>query len=250
MRIVLGMLALVLAASTSAGKKQDLPEPIAFNASAKAVIDSTGKPSKVEASEKLPDVMRDFIERQVATWRFSPAMVDGVARGGVTYVSLGGCAVPIDGGYRMAINYKGNGPGYPNGATRQAPMRYPMDAARLGEQGSWTLDYYVEPDGATTLISVTPLLARQGGKKHLEPALREWVKQMRYLPEELDGKTVRTRISMPISFSVERASSRKRIAREIQEQTNATPECAAVMDEDSSQHPVVMDPLFKRIDAG
>lgn len=177
-------------------------DPVAFRATARVEVDTAGKPVKVEASEDLPDPIRAFIEKTVTSWHFSPPSRDGTSGSGVTYVSLGACAMPEGGNYRMAVDFKGNGPG-PLGNTERLTPRYPADAQRAGREANLVVYWIVETDGRATLERIE----RKGGprlrkKDSFYQAVEAWISQLHYEPERLAGRLVKTRISGPVTFAL------------------------------------------------
>ncbi len=252
MKKLMGSAALLaaLVCSEASAQAADAAAPIPFRAMAKVWIDAAGQPGQVEATSGLPLAVRTSIERQVSAWRFQAPVVDGIPRGGMTYVSLGACAVPeSDGSLRLALVYLGNGPGYSDEAVMLPPPRYPQDMARKNQGGEWTVDYVVELDGSATFASVVESKPNQPYLKIVEPALREWVKSLRFVPEEVAGASVRTRVSMPVAFSID-SSSRKAVMKKQKRELESSPECSAVMQEDAGERPVALDSPFRRLDAG
>lgn len=236
--------------SVASAQAVEVAAPIPFRAMAKVWINETGQPSKVEATSGLPLAVRASIEEQVATWRFQSPVVDGVARGGITYVSLGACAVPEpDGSLRLALGYKGNGPGYADDAVRLQPPRFPIEMAQKRLSGEWKVDYIVEPDGSTTFVGIVESKPRQPNVKIVEPTLRAWVKSLRFMPEQIAGAPVRTRLSTPISFLTGSSSEKADMAERKRVLENSQ-ECSAVLDADAGDRPVAVDSPFRRVDAG
>ncbi len=253
MKKLMGSAALLAAVVCSEASAQaaDATAPIPFRATAKVWIDETGHPSQVEATSGLPLAVRTSIEQEVSKWRFQSPVVDGIPRGGITYVSLGACGVPeADGSLRLALNYTGNGPGYADDAVMLPPPRYPTDMARKGQGGEWSVEYMVEPDGSATFVSIVGSKPNQPSLRHIEPTLREWVKSMRHVPEQIDGAPVRTRVATPVTFSMARSSSRKVLMQEMKRELESSPECSAVMEKSAGERPVALDSPFRRLDAG
>lgn len=201
-------------------------EPVAFRASTKVEVGIDGKPIKIEAPRDLPDQIRAFIEKTVAAWRFSPPSRDGVSGPGITYVSLGACAFPEGDHYRMAVDFKGNGPGLV-GDTERYFLRYPADAQRAGQEANLVVYWVVETDGRATLERIE----RKGGprlrqKDSFYQAVQAWVSSLQYEPEQLDGHPVRTRLSGPVTFTL--SSKPYHPENEAQEEltrTKQSPEC-------------------------
>ena len=188
---VMGLL--VLASGASAAGKE--PQPVRFHASARVVLDEHGVPQQVQASEKLPPVIRTLVEQRVTQWRFEPAQVQGVAKGGVTHVFLDACIAPrADGGMQVAMNYRTHGPGLANGAVLVSPPRYPVEAARSNREGSFRVVAQIGPDGRATIASVE---TTHGSLKPFEKTLHDWVASIRYVPEQVDGQPIATQLAYP-----------------------------------------------------
>lgn len=234
-RLLLAMGLLVSYAGMAADA--DKSKLITFKAQAKVTVDAAGKPTQVEASGDLPDAVRTYIERRVATWSFAPPQRGGQIGDGVTYVHLGACAIPTKDGYSLAIDYKNNGPGMVS-----VPIPYyPPAAARAGVETTMNVTYVVEPNGRATFEK-----AKFTGPKmrDFELLAKEWVKAMRYKPEEFDGQPVRTRITTPVDFKLGNVS-KKELAKESPENQ---PECKAATEPDL--RPVAQDSPFKLISQG
>lgn len=177
-------------------------EPVAFRADARVEIDAAGKPTKIEASRELPESIRNFIERTVKTWHFTPPSRDGIGGAGVTYLALGACAVPEGNGYRMAVDYKGNGPRLAETPKFPTP-RYPSEAARAGREADLVAHWIVETDGRATLERVESNHGPTPRKNDpFYKAIAEWLAQLRYEPEEFAGHPVRTRMTVPVPFTI------------------------------------------------
>lgn len=175
---------------------------ITFKTYAKVSVDEHGRPTQVEAPKELPDPIRNYIERRIGSWSFAPPARDGKVSNGVTYVRLGACAVPAEGGYSLAIDYKSNGPGWPEGLFQRGP-RYPQNTAAVVSGAALKTTFVVEPDGSMTVEEIE-WLSREAGpvRKNFEKSVKEWLGGMRFLPEELDGKKLRTRASVVTEFTL------------------------------------------------
>lgn len=177
--------------------------PLAFRAEAKVTLDAAGKPLAIEPSADLPESIRAFIRQRVATWHFSPPEQDGVTGPAVTYVRLGACAFPESGGgYRMGLDLKGNGPLYANGPWMEPP-RYPKEALIKRFDARADVTFVIGTDGLATLEGINYEEGGRHRRNGFDAALREWVQGMRYEPEQLAGHPVRTRLRVPVTFSIE-----------------------------------------------
>lgn len=223
---ILPAVALAFAAAAAAAADEPAQKPVAFRAEAKVTLDAAGKPLAVEASQDLPAPVRNFIEQRVATWHFSPPEQDGVTGPAVTFLTLGACALPTaESGYRLAVDFKRNGPRYANGPVFRGPG-YPHEANVRGIGASMVVTYVVGTDGMATLEK----LEYTDGQKHrrdgFDEAIRAWLRDMRFEPEQLAGKPVRTRIETTVKFSVgPRGTSRDEIRRDLEAEAARSDEC-------------------------
>jgi hypothetical protein len=233
---------LLLAGSAWAEGKGD---PVLFPATARIALDAEGVPQAVQASSRLPLPVREAIEARVKRWRFEPALVDGVARPGVTHVRLQACAIPQpDGSLRVGMDYQGNGPGYANDALRLPKLPYPPAAMQSGAQADIDLNVLVGEDGLVTLQSMK---ATRGSAKAFKEVLEAWVGVMRYVPEEVDGRRIATQVRIPVSFSFEERSRRQ----ERRAAAARSPECVAAAGEpEDAMTPVVLDSPFRPVTTG
>ena len=242
-----GMLFVGLLAFASAAWAGDATDQVVrFQANARVVLDAEGVPQQVQANEKLPPAVRSAVEQRVMQWRFEPARIGGVAKPGVTHVSLDACAVPApDGTMRMAMDYRSNGPGLAGGAMMVAPPRYPVEAARNGREGSFNVFMRIGADGRASVERIEKV---SGTVKPFEKALQEWVAAMRYVPEEVDAAPISTQMSMLVDFEMG-GGSLKELAREKNERDAQSIGCrrAAEGAAQDPRHPVVLDSPFKPI---
>jgi TonB family protein len=236
---------LVVAFVAAAGDKA--AEPVRFYANARVVLDAQGVPQEVQANEKLPPAVRGVIEQRVLQWRFEPARIDGEAKAGVTYVFLDACALPLpDGGMRMALDYRSNGPALAQDALIASPPLYPAAAVRAGREGSFRVVINVGKDGAATVGRIE---TRTGSLKSFEKTLRDWVAAMRYVPEQVGGMPIATQLAMPVDFMLE-GESMRRWVREDRERAAQSHGCRAVAADPDPQRPVVLDSPFKPRETG
>lgn len=110
--------------------------------------------------------------------------------------------MPEGNGYRMAIDFKGNGPG-PTGDTARLVPRYPADAQRAGREANLMVHWIVGTDGRATLERIE----RKDGislrkQDSFYQAVQLWVSSLQYKPEQLAGHPVQTRISGPVTFEL------------------------------------------------
>jgi hypothetical protein len=226
-----------------AARADDLESPrtVAFRAEAKVTLDAAGHPLAIEPSADLPGAIRDFIKQRVATWHFSPPEQGGATGPAVTYLRLGACAIPQpDGNYRMALDFKGNGPLYANGPM-MLPPAYPKAALvrRIGADAK--VVYIVEGDGSATLDRIEYADGGNHRADGIDATLREWVRGMRYQPEQLAGHPVRTRVRVPVTFRIAgRDFTREGYREELHQQAAKSDECRLAA---GAQAPAGLQPL-------
>jgi len=237
----------LLLVALNAASAEPTPKPIHFRAHARVQLDAEGVPRQVEVDQKLPAVIRDAIAQRVAQWRFEPAQVDEQPRAGATTVFVDACAVPAENGdMRLAVDYGWNGPGYADGRYFHPAPRYPVEAAQRNKGGVFRVVLQIGADGRATVETIE---AQQGQLPLFEKALRTWVTTLRYVPEEIEGAPVITRVAIPVDFAMGGFDSRK-YERQQREARRRSPECMAAMGEDADdapQRPVVLDSPFKPI---
>ena len=212
--------------AAASGDGDAAPKTIAFRAEAKVTLDVAGHPQAIEPSEDLPAPVREFIRQRVAQWRFSPPAQGGVTGPAVTYLRLGACAIPqADGTYRMAVDFKGNGPLYANGPM-MLPPAYPKSALirEIGAQAKVT--FVVGTDGRATIEGIEYADRSNHRADGIDAALRDWVRGMRYEPEQLAGHPVRTRSTVPVVFSIAgKDFTRDKFREQLREKSAKSQEC-------------------------
>lgn len=198
---------------------------VAFNASVRVEVDATGKPIKVEAPADLPEAIRGFIEKRVASWQYQPGKIEGRPQASTTYVSVKACAVPVAEGYRLGLDFDGNGPRRA-GDQRLDPPMYPRLAQRAGTEATFVLILQADADGRTELAAIEHAdISGRAGAGEFEPLLRRWAKEVRFDLEQVAGKPVPTRVRMPVLFSMGQRQDRKALAAELQAKAMASREC-------------------------
>jgi hypothetical protein len=189
-------------------------------------LDPAGKLLAVEANQDLPAPVREFIEKRVATWHFSPPEQDGVTGPAVTYLTLGACALPVpEGGYRLAVDFKRNGPRYANGPVFRPPA-YPRSENIRGIGASMIVTYIVGTDGRARLETLEYTDGASHRRDHFDAAVEDWLRDMRFDPEQLAGKPVRTRIKTYVKFtSADSAAGHDDFLKAIEAKTAKSEEC-------------------------
>lgn len=149
----------------------------------------------------------------------------------MTFVRVGACAIPVAGGYRLGLDFKGNGPAIVDaGPWFIPPPRYPQEMLRAGGEGSFQVSYTIQVDGTTRVDSIEPL-AGTGGRhvKAFRSALTSWIKALRYRPEQVNGIPVATEMSFPVDFELRDAKSLQGYREELEHRALASREWVAAM---------------------
>ena|SRR6478672_731626 len=227
------------------------PGVVAFNASVRVEVDASGKPVKVEAPADLPESIRSFIEKRVASWQYQPAKRDGVPASAVTYVRVGACAIPAAEGYRLGLDFKGNGPAILDpGPWFMPPPRYPVEMQRRGAEGTFKVNYSIQADGSTRIASIEPMEGTIGRfVKPFRGALTEWIEGLRYQPEQVGGAPVATEMSFPVSFMLSSGTgprSNEAYRKELEARAMTSNECIAASSP-SGPLPIALDSPVKII---
>lgn len=218
---------------------------VAFNASVRVEVDAAGKPVKVEAPADLPEAIRGFIEKRVASWQYEPAKIEGVPQQATTYVAVKACAVPVAEGYRLGVDFYGNGVRTAADRRMEPPM-YPPLAQRSGTEAEFVLVLGVETDGHAVIDKIEKAdITGRAGASEFEPLLRRWIKTVRFDPELIAGKPVRGQVRMPVDFRLGGFGDRKALLDELQAKAKASRECQIAAGDDAGMKPVALQPAVK-----
>ena len=230
------------------------PGVVAFNASVRVDVDASGKPVKVEAPADLPDSIRSFIEKRVASWQYQPAKAAGVPVGATTYVKVGTCAIPdaTSGGYKLGVDFKGNGPRLVSASGNLPPPQYPIEALRKSVTGTYIVNYSIQPDGSTQVGDIKLADGPNQSAKWLRPAIARWAESLRYEPEQVDGKAVVTTMSFPVEFKINTSTKREsteawrtRYKAELEARAMASTECLLASGGPPGLTPIALDSPVK-----
>lgn len=221
------------------GVAADDKRVVAFNASVRVEVDAAGKPVKVEAPADLPEAIRGYIEKRVASWQYQPAKVAGVARPAVTYVAVNACAVPVSEGFRLGLDFDGNGPRRVGDRPLPPPV-YPPRAQMAGTEADFVLILDLRVDGTAEIDSIESAEFRgRSGRAELQQELHRWVKSVRFDMEMVDGHAVPSRIRIPVLFTMGPRGGRDALIAELQAKAQASRECLAASAEASK--PVALE---------
>lgn len=186
----------VFATPTLAGGKDDASKLMLFSSKVKLDVDNTGQVSAATADSALPEAVRNAIETSARRWRFSPPMRAGHPVAGVTYARLDACAAPVDGQYRFAIKFRGNGPAHDG---NRYPL-FPSQPMIRGDSARVKVEYRVMTDGTALIDDIQLETGAAAYHRQYRQSIETWLKSGSYRPEQLDGQPVVTRISVPVEF--------------------------------------------------
>ncbi len=249
--ILLGALLAALG-GTQAGVASDKPEDGAvmrFHVNVRVDVDAAGKPTLVEMPEGYPAPVRDFVTRRVASWQYLPASRDGVPQSATTYVRVDACAVPVEGGYRLDVDFDGNGPRAAGGQPLPSP-RYPHEADMRGVEAELTVIVNIDGQGHASFERFENeafhggnTRINAGTRKAFETELRQWVQTLRFDPERVAGQPVpKSEVSIPVLFSQSggRAEWEAR-----QAEAKASNACRLASGSPPALEPVALNPAVK-----
>lgn len=219
-------------------------EPVAFPATAKVSVDANGKLVAVDVLTDLPPPVEAFIKKRIASWTFSPPKRGDVTGAGVTYLSLGACALPVDGGgYRLAVDLKHNGPN----TTLKTGPGYSIADMRAMREAELVADILVKSDGRAKLEGIRYVQGRNYGPDSFDISMRKWVGTLHFEPEQLGGRPVSTRVQITISFSND---SRSNVLSQMDKQVADSRECRLASSDPGVMDQVVLDSPIKVKPAG
>lgn len=186
----------LIASNAIVAGEDNSPKLMLFSTKVKLDVDSTGQVVAVGADKALPEAVRSAIEAGASRWRFSAPTLDGRPVAGVTYARLDACAAPVDGQYRFAIKYRGNGPAHEGSPF---PL-FPAQAMIRGDSARVNVEYRVMTDGAVVIDQMKFESGAKMYQRQYRQSIEAWLKSGTFRPEELDGRPVVTRMSTPVEF--------------------------------------------------
>jgi TonB family protein len=157
----------------------------------KAVVKKDGTVGDVTVSKSLDPELDEQAILAAKQWKFRPGMKDGEA-------------VNVQVNLNMTFTLRDREPIYDVGPGVSEPVvvkrveaQYPEESRRAGVEGTVALECVVDTKGVPTMIRVTRPL-----DPDLNLAAMKALGQWQFKPGEKDGKPVRVRINVEISFSV------------------------------------------------
>lgn len=224
-------------------------EPVLIPMRAALDIDREGQVAGIEFvdAERVPVILAQSAEAEIRRWVFAPPMRDGRAVSGRTYALVRMCLIPSGEQYEYTVSYAGNGPlsrfHPPKSWSPDVPT--PPGIKRL----TGTITYLVSPEGKATLESAVlddeALREKYGRQWFLFQA--DWLKQQRFVPEQIDGVPVATRVNYAtwISFGPKPVGNSRR-ARGSFDAEFRRASCQELVEASESQRQIASDSAFQR----
>ncbi|PTX91477.1 TonB family protein [Opitutus sp. ER46] len=152
-------------------------------------VDPNGSVTTVKLPDNVEDEAATVIEQAVKSWRFAPARNNGTPIPAELKMKVV-CLPPPSAPWALTTPAK---------PLTRMPPRYPAAMRRYGFEGTVTVDFVVSESGkverATVRSSTNPAFNRPA-----LAAVREWT----FRPAERAGKAVKSRIRVPIQFTLNR----------------------------------------------
>ena len=220
--------------------------PILLHAEVALDVDPEGRVAAVEISRgKVPAALIDRVDAAARQWRFQPLMRDGKAVNGRTYARMEICLVPNEDEYQVAIDYRGNGPGFLPPRNPKSTILPVRELARHGIRLEGKIRYRVGVDGRAVLeyaeLSDPELKKKYGDIWRRQQSL--WMAEDRYRPEQINGVPVATLLEVATSEEWAPSDERKRRRAEYAMGTQACRVAAG----SASSEPTAVDSPFRRL---
>jgi TonB family protein len=157
-------------------------------------IDDSGRVVAIELEPDLTPAFEAALRHEIASWAFEPARMDGAAVASRTHLAVRLRARELGTG-RAGVEVVSvrNGP---RPAGRRA-MHYPEAALERHIQGTVMLTLTVAPDG-----SVADVSAQRGAHSLLRRAALRSADGWRFVPEQVAGQPVATRVRAPVAYCI------------------------------------------------
>lgn len=199
-RRLLLLCALLGGASASAANDAAPPKPLTFRAHARVEVDAAGNLAKVGVAKELPESVRRYVAQELAKWKFVQRPRDGEAGTTSTWLFLSACAVPdASGGYSMGLAYHGHGPRILRGEPLVITHGMGVVVSKYKMTGAMDVHFVVNADGTATLESIDGLDDTRGSNL-LRTEVARMVELNHFETEEIDGRPVATRQTLPLRF--------------------------------------------------
>ena len=174
-------------------------DPLLIHTESRIDVDAQGRVTAISTTPELPADVEKVVHDNLRKLQFAPPMKDGRAVSGVTWAWQDACAAKVDGRYRFAVKFRGNGPG----SEQELIPAYPQEMERRGVEAKWTVEYAIAVDGTASIVEIKRLDGGGGRNDvHFRRSIEQWLGAMRFKPELLDGQPVATRMTMPVTYEL------------------------------------------------
>jgi len=249
--VAMGLAFLIPTTVNGETRKEQL---ILFGTQVRVEVDAQGHVGTVTPDPALSPPVAKAVQELVSGWRFDPPARDGHVAGGVTFLQLAACAVPVGGSYQFAVALYSSGPAR---SGPPAPL-IPVRMLRAGRSLSFKLNYRVLPDGTAQIDDIVFVNGgNPGDHRIIRESVQSWFRASKFEPEQLDGKPVATRMSLPIAFESgqriysSRSAAQAASAKQHQERALEHPSCKAAMAANRSEdRQIALDSPFQLAPGG
>lgn len=178
-------------------------------------VDASGRVADIDFGDTpLPEALRAPLLREMHGWEFEPARKGAVPVPSLTHIALSLQAERVDAtadAWAVRITHVSNGPRV---RSRGMPQ-WPLEVLRGGSlQMQLLIEAEVDAQGVVRSVQVestrSNLKGRAGARrtalitKAWEEAFLRWT----FLPEQVEGEPIASRITMPMNLCVERVTGR------------------------------------------
>jgi len=243
---VITLLPCMLAGPAAADETAAAPKVLHLQVRVDIAADGNGVAT---AEGKVPEALRSVIEKQVDSWKFQPAMRDGLPVAATTWVRVATCMVPDGDKVRVSSGYEGNGPYQSESVAFGTATPPPVALIRKGMATLLHVSYTVQPDGKGAFESVEfDDSVPDAFRPWFEQTMKQLVKAQRYQPERVEGVPVATRMRLPVHMELAAggASTRsQRAAMREQQQLSdqLSPACRAAAGQQPEQAVALDSPV-------
>jgi TonB family protein len=169
-----------------------------------ATVDAQGRITVTDFDPDVPKPVTDLLTQVMKQWRFVAAKSDGKPVPAHTFIYAKVEAVPdAHGNYGLRVIYSGNGPKL----VKNIVPTYPKKALRQRQSGFLFLTVTVNVDGSLTDMTVSRQFDHWPVLPAFQDAALAAVKQWHAVPEQVDGRPVKTRVRIPCNFTLTSAGA-------------------------------------------
>lgn len=215
-----------------------------FTTELRITVGADGRVGDVVLDRSLPAPVEQAVRTHVAGWRFEAPVRDGQRLGGTTYAHLTGCAVPSPAGLAISFGPASTGPGH---GGKGIVGTHVMTGLPVKDDTRFTInaEYRVQPDGSVVVESVRSEGRRSRAMREFEQGVGKWLATRRFMPEEIGGVPVATRMTLPLHYDF-RPARRGPLPKR-----PADAACQAALDATKTpDRPVAIDSPFRLAPAG